>query len=139
MMTTTIFHDWFEEFIKKVETTTILLVFDCHMTHLSLATVQLAKAENISLVKLTAHCIDVMQPLDVRCFSPLKSKYEQLFAEFVHCTGGGQQLSKAAFCNLISTIWHQGLTKETKISGFSSIGNFSVDSSKHSCLDKVKD
>ena len=88
-MTTTIFHDWFEEFIKKVETKTILLVFDCHMTHLSLATVQLAKAENISLVKLTAHCIDVMQPLDVRCFSPLKSKYEQLFAEFVHCTGGG--------------------------------------------------
>ena len=68
-MTTTIFHDWFEEFIKKVETTTILLVFDCHMTHLSLATVQLAKAENISLVKLTAHCIDVMQPLDVSALS----------------------------------------------------------------------
>ena len=58
-MPTTIFHDWFEKFIKKVETRPILLVFDGHMTHLSLATLQLTKAAN-SLVKLPAHCTDVM-------------------------------------------------------------------------------
>ena len=60
LMTTTIFHDWFEKFIKKVETRLLLLVFDGHLTHSSLATVQLAKAENISLEKLPADCIDVM-------------------------------------------------------------------------------
>ena len=59
-MTTTIFHDWFDKFIKKVKTKPILLVFDGYMTHLSLATVQLAKSENIILVKLLAHCTDVM-------------------------------------------------------------------------------
>ena len=59
-MTTTIFHDWFDKFIKKVKTKPILLVLDGHMTHLSLATVQLAKSENIILVKLPAHCTDVM-------------------------------------------------------------------------------
>ena len=59
-MTTTIFHDWFDKFIKKVKTKPILLVLDGHMTHLSLATVQLAKSENIILVKLLAHCTDVM-------------------------------------------------------------------------------
>ena len=76
-MPATIFHDWFEKFIKKVETRPILLVFDGHMTHLSLATLQLTKAAN-SLVKLPAHCTDVMQPLDISCFKPRKSKYEQL-------------------------------------------------------------
>ena len=96
-MTTIIFHGWLEKFIKKVETRPILLVFDGPMTHLSLATVQLAKAENISLAKLPAHCTDVMQPLDVSCFSPLKNKYEQLLTEVMHRTGGRQQLSKAAF------------------------------------------
>ena len=58
----------------------------------------------------------------------------------MHHTGGRKQLSKAAFGNLISTIWHQGLTKENIISGFSSTGNFPVDSSKYkvSRLEKVK-
>ena len=139
-MTTTIFHYWFQKFVEKVETRPILLVFDGHMTHLSLATVELAKAENVSLIKLPAHCTDVLQPLDVSCFSPLKAKYEQFFANFVHRTGGRQQLSKAAFCNLISSIWFEGLTKENIISGFTSTGNVPVDSSKYklSRLDKVK-
>ena len=57
----------------------------------------------------------------------------------MHYTGG-RQLSKTAFCNPILTIWHQGLTKENIISGFSSTGNFPVDSSKYkvSRLEKVK-
>ena len=59
-MTTTIFHDRFDKFIKKVKTKPKLLVFDGHMTHLALATVPLAKSENISLVKLPAPCTDVM-------------------------------------------------------------------------------
>ena len=102
LITPAIFHDWFDKFVKKAKTRPLLLVFDSHMTHLSLVTVQLEKSEKISLVKLPAHCTDVMQPLDVSCFSPLKSKYKQLLTEFVHRTGGRQQLSKAAFCNLIS-------------------------------------
>ena len=67
-MTTTILHDWFQKSVEKVETRPILLVFDGDMTHLSLANVELAKAGNVSLIKLPAHCADVLQPLDVSCF-----------------------------------------------------------------------
>ena len=102
-----------------METTSILLVFDGDMTHLSLANVELAKAENVSFIKLPAHCTDVLQPFDVNCFSPLKAKNEQFLTNSVHRTGGRQQLSKAAFCNLIEVyIWFEGLTKENIISGF---------------------
>ena len=39
-MTTSIFHDWFQTFVCKVEVRPILLLFDGHLTHLSAATVE---------------------------------------------------------------------------------------------------
>ena len=41
-MTTSIFLDWFQKFVYKVEVRPILLLFDGHLTHLSAATVELA-------------------------------------------------------------------------------------------------
>ena len=86
-MKTKIFHGWFTKFVETVETGPLLLLFDGHLTHLSLATIDLAIQENISLVKLPAHCTDVQQPLDVSCFIPLKRQYEKLLTEFVYRTG----------------------------------------------------
>ena len=136
-----IFHDWFTKSVETVETRPLLLLFDGHLTHLSLATIELAIQENISLVKLPAHCTDAMQPLDISCFSPLKQQYEKLLTEFVHRTGGWQKLSKPAFCNLIAKIWREGLSKENTVSGFQKTGVLpSVDQSKYKVdsLDKVK-
>ena len=64
-MTTKIFHDWFTKFVETVETKLLLLLFDGHLTHLSLATIDLVIQENISLVKLPAHCTDILLP--TRC------------------------------------------------------------------------
>ena len=97
LITPAIFHDWFDKFVKKAKTRPLLLVFDSHMTHLSLVTVQLEKSEKISLVKLPAHCTDVMQPLDVSCFSPLKNKYEQLLTEFVITLEGDNNSARLHF------------------------------------------
>ena len=83
-MTTSILHNWFKKFVYKVEVRLILLYFDGHLTHLSAATVELALAENVSLVKLPAHYTDILQPLDVSCFSPLKAHYEKFLKEFVY-------------------------------------------------------
>lgn len=71
---------------------------------LSLATVDLAKAERINLVMLLAHCIDLMQQSDLICFILLKPNYKKLLTKFTHSNGRKQQLSKAALCNMISTI-----------------------------------
>ena len=140
-MTTTIFHGWFLNFLQDVSVRRpCILLFDGHLTHLSLNTIDLAIKENISLVKLPAHCTDVLQPLNVACFSPPKRQYEKQLTDFVHRTGGRQKLSKAAFCNLITKIWHQGLTKENIIAGFEKTRIFPVDPSKYKIdwLDKVK-
>ena len=55
-MTTKIFQDWFTKFVETVETRPLLLLFNGHLTHLSLATIDLTIQENMSLVKLPAHC-----------------------------------------------------------------------------------
>ena len=130
-MTTKTFHDWFTTFVETVETRPRLLLFDCHLTHLSFGTIDLAIHVNISLVKLPAHCTDVLQPLDISCFSPLKEQYEKLLAEFVHRTGGWQILLKSAFYNLIAKFWREGLTKENSVSGFQKTGILPVDQSKY--------
>ena len=130
-MTTKTFHDWFTTFVETVETRPRLLLFDCHLTHLSFGTIDLAIHVNITLVKLPAHCTDVLQPLDISCFSPLKEQYEKLLAEFVHRTGGWQILLKSAFYNLIAKFWREGLTKENSVSGFQKTGILPVDQSKY--------
>lgn len=98
---------------------------------LSLATVDLAKAERINLVMLLAHCIDLMQQSDLICFILLKPNYKQLLTKFTHSNGRKQQLSKAALCTMISTIWRMRLFKKNIIWGFLITRNFSADSSKH--------
>ena len=140
-MTTGIFHSWFEKFVEETRgTRPLLLLFDGHLTHTSASTIELAMRENISLVKLPAHCTDVLQPLDVACFNPLKSHYEKELTMNVHQTGAREPLRKADFGNLISKIWRKGLSEENIISGFRATGIFPVNASKYKVdrLDKVK-
>ena len=106
-MTTSIFHDWFQKFVYKVEVRPILFLFDGHLTHLSAATVELALAEIISLVKLPAHCADVLQLLDVSCSSSPKAYYEKFLTELVHRSGCYQNLTRSDFCNMIASIWEK--------------------------------
>lgn len=122
-MTTGIFHGWFEKFVQETKNTRpLLLLFDGHLTHTSVATIELAIKENISVIKLPAHCTDVLQALDVACFNPLKSYYEQELIEQVHQTGARDPMRKAAFGNLISKIWPLGLSEVNIKSGFRASG-----------------
>ena len=139
-MMTSIFENWFKLFTKTVKVRPILLLYDGHMTHTSLNTMQLAIKEGISLVKLPAHCTDLLQPLDVCCFNPLKSYYEEELTKHVHATGGREPLKKADFCNLIGSIWKKGLSEKNIKSGFRTTGIYPVSSDQYerSRLDKVK-
>lgn len=139
-MTTTIFHTWMEKFCKDVKTRPILLLFDGHLTHTSLETIELAETENITLLKLPAHTTDLLQPLDVACFAPLKSHYEKELTARVHATGAREPLRKQDFVNLLAKIWRKGLTENNIKSGFRATGIYPVDSTKYKIarLDKVK-
>lgn len=140
-MTTDIFHEWFEHFCKETkDIRPLLLLYDGHLSHTSLQTIELAVNEGISILKLPAHCTDVLQPLDVACFSPLKSYYEKQLTERVFVTGAREPLRKGEFCNVLGKIWRRGLSVSNIMAGFAATGVFPVNRDKYKIarLDKVK-
>ena len=69
-ITTTVFYSWLQKFATRIkDIRPLLLMFDGHSSHLSLETIEFAMEEGISVIKLQPHCTDLLQPLDVSCFS----------------------------------------------------------------------
>eukprot|EP00795_Rhopilema_esculentum_P009817 gene9817-18388_t len=71
-MTSELFASWFDWFAIKVTERPLLLVYDGHLTHVTLPVIERARSEETSIVKLPPHTTDLLQPLDVACFGPLK-------------------------------------------------------------------
>ena len=62
----------------------LLLIFDGHLTHFSLEVIEKARREDITLLKLLPHVTDILQPLDVACFGPLKRMWEKVLKEWIN-------------------------------------------------------
>ena len=77
-MDTEVFAEWFERFSNQITERPLLLLFDGHMTHVSLGVIKKALEDDIIIVKFPPHVTDILQPLDVSCFGPLKRKWEML-------------------------------------------------------------
>ena len=125
---------------KTAGTRPLLLILDGHLSHTSLKTVELAVQENITILKLPPHCTDLLQPLDVACFAPLKVQYEKQLSDFMHKTGAREPLRKAAFVDMLCSVWQQGLSSDNVKVGFRATGIVPVDKSKYSVdrLDPIK-
>ena len=57
------------------------------MTHTSIEAIELARNENVSIIKFPAHCTDLLQPLNVSCFAPLKYFYKKALLKHIQKTG----------------------------------------------------
>ena len=130
-MTSVIFEDWFDGFIKEVTIRPLLLIFDGHLTHLTLRTIATAMEENITILKLVAHSTDTMQPFNVSCFSPLKSYYERALLTFNESHGVLIKLNVSKFVDVCCSVWHKGISSTNVISGFKATGIFPVNRNKY--------
>lgn len=70
-----------EHFIKYVQSRdheqSILLLYDGHRSHISLSPIGWAQKNNIVLFVLPPHISHILQPMDVGCFGPFKTMYQQ--------------------------------------------------------------
>ena len=125
-MTTKLFESWFSKFAMEI-------------TMRPLLGNEMAMRENITILKLPPHVTDLLQPLDVSVFGPLKRLWEAKLNSYINEFGPREPVRKATFVNLLSEIWHKGMTMENIKSGFFGTGIYPVDKTKFptSCLDST--
>ena len=108
-MDSEVFTEWFDIFIEMVKDMPLLLLFDGHMTHITLPVIEKAMKERVIIVKFPPHITKVLQLLDVTCFGPLKRHWEQLLQERVNLFAAKSHLSKEDFVNQLCKIWKDGM------------------------------
>jgi hypothetical protein len=128
-MTTSVFQAWFECFLQRVLERPLLIIFDGHKTHLSLPFIQLARANQVSVIKLPSHTTNRLQPLDVSCFKPLKTAWDKELVRKQR-ESGFRHLSKSDFVDSLCSIWGGALKPDSVKAGFEKTGIFPMDSSK---------
>ena len=62
-METDVFADWFGTFADENKGCSMLLLFDGHMTHISIHVIQRALSDNIHLLKFPPHMTDILQAI----------------------------------------------------------------------------
>ena len=130
-MTSEVFVEWFNRFCQLVKVHPLLLIFDGHMMHVSLDVIEKAVEENVVLLKLPPHATDVLQPLDVSCFGPLKRLWEQRLNAWINEFGVSEPIRKGIFVNKLCEVWHQGLSASNIKAGFECTGIFPIDRKKY--------
>ena len=125
------FAKWFDVFVDTVKERPLLLLFDGHLTHVTIPVITRALEENIIIIKFPPHCTDVLQPLDKTCFGPLKQKWQAKLGERMNTFGSKSSLTKSEFINLLCSIWNDGMTEANIKSGFSSTGIWPLNKEKY--------
>ena len=74
------FPAWFNCFVDFVKERPLFLLFDGHLTHILIPVIKRTLDENIIIVKFSPHVTDVLQPLAVSCFGPLKHGKEDFIS-----------------------------------------------------------
>ncbi len=127
-MVSDIFTAWFEKFCERLTQRPLLLVYDGHSTHLTTSIILKARSENITIIKLPPHTTDRLQPLDVCCFKPLKSRWDKAIATWQN-THNARRITKSEFVDLVGQVWDTAFTHANMIKSFEKTGMFPVNRS----------
>lgn len=102
----------------------IVILFDGHLSHLSIDVIKFSIENQIGLVKLPAHTTSELQPLDKVLFRPLKLRYNHVLIEWQK-KHYGMTVKKADVGELVGEAWC-ALTEENIKKGFRATGLFDV-------------
>ena len=121
----------FEIFGETVKDRPLLLIFDNHLSQITIAVIMRALEENITILKFSPCCTDLLQLLDRTCFGPLKRKWETELGERMIALGSQSVLNKGEFANLLCSIWNKGIPDSNIKSDYSTTGIWPLGEKKY--------
>ena len=118
--------NWFDkQFYPAVryllESGPIILFFDGHFSHMSIALIKRARDLGIHLFCLPPNTTHILQPLDVSVFGPMKRSWRTILKNYKIPTRAANS-TKERFPELIKDLWSRSFTPEHLISGFCAVG-----------------
>ena len=132
-MTTDVFYKWFQIWEQQTQTKAEdgnveprLMIYDGHLSHTGLETIRYAREFKVTIIKLPPHTTDLMQPLDVAVFYPLKNSWGKILLKRLQSVRSN--LSKKEFAELLASdeVWGAAFTKENIEAGFCKCGIYPV-------------
>jgi len=103
-----------------------ILVVDGHASHVkSLAVLDYAVQQDITMISLPPHTTHFLQPLDRAFFKPLKAYYYQACRTFI-ANHPGRSITKLQFGSLLSEGWGKASSTSNATNGFRICGLFPV-------------
>ena len=124
---------WFEQQFYPstkhlVQTGPVVLFFDGHYSHLSIALIKRARQQGIHLFCLPPNTTHILQPLDVGVFSPVKSAWRKILKEHKIRTRASN-ITKDVFPSLVKQLFDRSFKPDHFQGGLRSAGLCPLDPS----------
>ena len=114
-----------EHFLKYVQSRDssqpVLLLYDGHRSHISLSLIKWAHENNIFLFVLPSHTSHILQPMDVGCFGPFETLYQQEVHKFMR-QSVGRSVTRYDICSLVCKVYGKSLSTDNLRSSFKKTG-----------------
>ena len=121
-----LFLTWFEEiFVPGTShARPTLLIIDGHWLHISYSIMKRAVEENIKIILLPPHIINVLQPLDIGLFRSSKSNFSNATdgVKMLSVTGDYQNVNKTNFTGIFKESFERSMILTTIKNGFRKTG-----------------
>ena len=137
-MTSDTFYKWFVQWEEKTRSEDAegnlekrLLIYDGHLSHIWYGTLEYARAQGVTIIKLPPHTTDVLQPLDVSVFRSLKGHWGDILFDRLRTTR--TRIPKTEFAALLSDqkVWAESFKEQNIKNGFRTCGIFPPDRSQY--------
>lgn len=118
---------WLQHFNSHRTQGKVVLLLDGHASHVkSLAVLEYACQNDITMICLPPHTTHFIQPLDRSFFKPLKVYYDQACKTFVS-NHPGRSITKLQFGGILNQAWGKAATTANATNGFRICGIYPVD------------
>ncbi|XP_065639664.1 uncharacterized protein LOC124816132 [Hydra vulgaris] len=129
-METEVFTEYFNHLVLWLKDTPkpVLLIFDGHISHISLETVKKAVENHITILCLPAHCSHLLQSLDVGVFRQVKHVWREILANW-YTESRLKVVGKSVFPSLLKKLYDTSFKPAHLVQSFAKTGIFPFDPS----------